>query len=794
MDGSEPRDQKLRALRAQLERLTQLGLRTPPGWTLEERLRAWSEVGAIDDALGRRLAALHRRLRYEGADGDAAPIAALQARLDAIADDAALRARWSALHPPPAAPPPQPTSPEPTPQPAVIATQQASAKTPAKPTATRRPSRSPGWPTEVPPRLLAGGAIGAVLLVAASFVGGWWLGQREEGRAQEEASRDGSRRNRGRWRRRPHRDAITVSARPWLGVVAADKGVKVFRSRWGVQKLVVKLKPKAPRRVTLERSAAGGCAGAALAFSARSQSDGAATLHVVLREGDQDTARSEAIPLAPWQEPTPFTVELAALHADSPEPSAEGCAGAVTLEFSPGRGVLVLEDLRFGEEAMFGQAVVLKHGGEESRGVVAADVGWNDAHDLLVSSSPGPLVFASHDAHYVDRTRWLGIEPAPVRCTLVADLLGDGQNEVFTALRGQPPRLWRRGERRYVQVPLPELPGHNAEGAALLDADGDGRLEVLLTNGEHGNHLLRFDEGAWRDVGESWGLGPSGLGVGNGDYVAVGDIDADGFPDFLYNLDGGVLARNRRTHFERVEMAPRYVTGNSVKLGAAFGDFDNDGDLDLFIPQRERSLLLRNDGDFQWTDASATSGALATLGPGAISGAFADLDADGSLDLVIGVAGEPLRILLGDGRGAFVDATADTGIPRLGDTRDATGLLGVDIDADGDVDLMINRFKASGALFLNTLPPDPSRARLILQAKGRPHGALARVRDTSGAPLGARSMGAVQNFCAQGPAEAFFSLPPGPYDIEVLSGETTLTRRVELGPGVTVFDIAKPPR
>ncbi len=135
--------------------------------------------------------------------------------------------------------------------------------------------------------------------------------------------------------------------------------------------------------------------------------------------------------------------------------------------------------------------------------------------------------------------------------------------------------------------------------------------------------------------------------------------------------------------------------------GVAVGDVDGDGRPDVFLASVERpAALYHNDGDFHFTDVTAASGidasALATTGA-----TFADVDADGDLDLLAGTLGGPLVLWLNDGTGHFRDATATSGL--VGGYA-ATTLTLADVDGNGSLDLYVATYKKRNAL--DAFPPE----------------------------------------------------------------------------------------
>lgn len=199
------------------------------------------------------------------------------------------------------------------------------------------------------------------------------------------------------------------------------------------------------------------------------------------------------------------------------------------------------------------------------------------------------------------------------------------------------------------------------------------------------------------DVTDSAGVASTGLLT---ESLAWGDFDGDGDEDlYLTNLGVNNLYRNDGGGVFTDVAAIAGVDNGLWSVGAAFGDLDNDGDLDLYVVNfgGGPDALYRNNGDGTFTDITVAAGT--TIERSSRGMGFIDYDGDGLLDIYVNAIGNDI-LYHNQGGLTFLDSAAEAGI--AGVNGQGVGFTATDVNGDGWVDIFTgNRSFDTNWLFLN---------------------------------------------------------------------------------------------
>ena len=236
-------------------------------------------------------------------------------------------------------------------------------------------------------------------------------------------------------------------------------------------------------------------------------------------------------------------------------------------------------------------------------------------------------------------------------------------------------------------------------GVVIDDFDGDGVLDLIVSSSdpERGlRYLAGRGDGTFRDRSQAAGF----AGLYGGLNLVQADYDNDGATDLLV-LRGGWLGRHGRIPnsllhndghgtFTDVTFAAGLAAVDYPTQAAAWADYDNDGDLDLYVGNEADdnypfpSQLFRNQGDGTFVDVAAAAGV--ANGRMAKGVAWADFDGDGFPDLYVSNYNTPNCLYRNRRDGTFVDVAAAAGVTG---PLSSYAVATLDFDNDGRLDLYV---------------------------------------------------------------------------------------------------------
>ena len=266
-------------------------------------------------------------------------------------------------------------------------------------------------------------------------------------------------------------------------------------------------------------------------------------------------------------------------------------------------------------------------------------------------------------------------------------------------------------------------------GAAFLDYDQDGYLDLYMCNGNYTENLSMNEDhqpvttsenrlyrnrqdGTFEDVTKKAQVGDRGYGMG----MTIGDFDNDGFPDiYISNHGPNVLYRNNGNGTFANVTSSANVGGNECSVGAVWFDYDNDGLLDLYVgnyiefdPQYnyyyapdgfpgpmayegQSDVLYHNLGNGTFEDVTLEMGVFNTDGRAMGVGA-ADYDNDGFTDIFVSNDHMVNYLYHNEGGEKFEDRGIMSGVAfnQVGEATISMSVDFADYDNDGLIDLFVS--------------------------------------------------------------------------------------------------------
>jgi hypothetical protein len=413
--------------------------------------------------------------------------------------------------------------------------------------------------------------------------------------------------------------------------------------------------------------------------------------------------------------------------------------------------------------------------------------GFQDIFYPTGGGAPDRLYINNTDGTFTDRAADAGIAIAQrSSAAAVADYNNDGRLDIFvtnlgSAAAGTPGahRLYQNTGNDIAGVPQftdvavqagvnSSGPDTDGFGAAWGDYDLDGDLDLAVAgwNSAQNNRLFRNNaDGTFTDVTTSAGLGVLFSGM-VGFAPRFVDMDADRWPEIIWIGDFGtsLYFRNNADGTFTDITASSGMGLDFNEMGMTVADFNRDARFDLYVTTIGTNNLYMNNGAHSFTNRAAAAGCENTAwGWGTVA---VDFDHDTLVDLAAVTQSGRQWIFRNTGISAglpsFADVTSAAGFTTPISGR---GLANLDLDNDGDQDLVI--FPNSGPLtiFRNELDPsagDANYLRVILDNAGdpgvAPHGVGSVIKVTTGDITQMGRIDAGSNYLSQSELTAHFGL------------------------------------
>jgi len=249
-------------------------------------------------------------------------------------------------------------------------------------------------------------------------------------------------------------------------------------------------------------------------------------------------------------------------------------------------------------------------------------------------------------------------------------------------------------------------PDSKCMGLTVFDFDNDGDQDIFQANDHQLNFMFRNDNGVYKEVGVETGVAANSKGIGTGSmHGSIGDIDGDGAIDLLVtDLAYGALYRNNGNGLFTDVTESSGIAGAMAgkgSWGATLFDYDNDGDLDIVAADGtaeelilQYPLLLENDGKGHFNNAGPEHGKYFTAKRSGRGLAVWDFDNDGDLDVIVSHVDKEATAALLRNEGGNANSWLGLTLEGSNGPSDAIGAKVV-VTAGGKKQVRINQWATS---------------------------------------------------------------------------------------------------
>ncbi len=287
----------------------------------------------------------------------------------------------------------------------------------------------------------------------------------------------------------------------------------------------------------------------------------------------------------------------------------------------------------------------------------------------------------------------------------VIDMNGDGKDDIvqFNSARDLRIQYQKSVNQQFSTHSVGQVSSRNQWGTAIADFDQNGYNDIMSGGAYDNLKIIKNNNG--NDSFSQSTLPSSNIFLQGANFV---DINNDGWTDIFAchdDAESRAYQNNQNGGFTFNQNLIRTFTNpssdNSGNYASMWMDYDNDGDLDLYISKcrggvtsssdpRRINMLWQNDGNNNFTEVAEQANL--KIGAQTWLSDFGDIDNDGDLDAIIINHNEGPNLMRNNGNGTFTEITAGSGLLPTLDPSDFYGIQGFfkDFNNDGYIDLMVS--------------------------------------------------------------------------------------------------------